>query len=57
MTFKLFIYKISFGLLCRQTCGQCGGTGRYNSEVRARYGDPAFECDLCRGRGWVPPWD
>lgn len=34
-------------------CPECGGSGKYNSEVRARYGDSPFECSRCDGTGKI----
>ena len=35
------------------TCGQCGGTGRWLSELMARCDDSAEPCPMCRGSGIV----
>jgi hypothetical protein len=37
----------------KRRCPICAGDGVRNTETGARYGDPPFECEHCRGCGFV----
>lgn len=37
-------------------CPQCGGTGKYATEVMARYGDKPAICGTCNGAGKIRRW-
>lgn len=36
----------------KKPCAQCGGDGKYSSEIMARYGDEPHKCEMCGGTGW-----
>lgn len=37
-----------------RNCPECGGTGKYTSEVQARYGDAGHPCGRCDSTGMIP---
>lgn len=37
----------------KRRCPICAGDGVRNTETGARYGDAEFECEVCRGKGFI----
>ena len=37
----------------KSRCPLCAGDGVRNTETGARYGDAEFECEICRGWGFI----
>jgi hypothetical protein len=46
-------YWWAYGWPDHRRCPQCAGTGKYLSEIQARYGDESSSCGTCGGTGKV----
>lgn len=53
-TLRVWVFWQCAGWPSKWRCSKCCGSGKYGSELGARYGDAPSRCDGCGGSGWRP---